>query len=108
MDIKNIYSGMQSYLQNRVDKDEIAETGQTDSARSKKSAKRAPSSSSDKVNFSDEAKLFATSVRTAQNASGTRADKVAALKAQVEAGTYQPDSRKTAENMLAQDLEIYM
>ncbi len=107
MDIKNIYSGMQSYLQNKVDKDDVAETGQADSTRSKKSGKRALASSSDTVNFSDEAKLYATSVRTAQADSGVRADRVAALKAQVQAGTYQIDSKTTAENMLAQDLEIY-
>lgn len=65
-----------------------------------------PSVTGDRVSVSSQAKLYTEAYSTALNASEIREDKVAALKAQVESGTYQADSKKIAEKLLQSDLLI--
>lgn len=71
-------------------------------------AKSAASESrSDHVTLSSEARLMSEAGRVARESSDIRQERVAALKAQVEAGTYQPDNRKIAEAMLREDMDLF-
>ncbi len=60
----------------------------------------------DRVSVSAQAKLYTEAYTAASNAPEVRQDKVAALKTQVDNGTYQVDSRKIAEKLLQSDLAI--
>jgi len=62
---------------------------------------------SDTVSVSSTAKLVGEASTAARESEGVRAELVAELKAKVQAGTYQPDSRKIAENLLKEDLSIF-
>ena len=105
MDIKTIFGINQGYGQNRVGRGDSGESSSV--SRGKSSDAGRTSSSSDRVTLSDDAKLVSVATRTAQESPETRADKVAALKAQVEAGTYQPDSKKIAEKLLTMESELF-
>jgi negative regulator of flagellin synthesis FlgM len=60
----------------------------------------------DKVALSPEAKLLATAMSTANAAPDTRAEKVRELKEQIQAGTYKPDIRKAAANLLRDEVNL--
>lgn len=60
----------------------------------------------DKVALSPEAKLLATAMSTANAAPDSRADKVRDLKEQVQAGTYKPDIRKAAANLIRDEISL--
>lgn len=96
----------QAYGQDRLTRSGAGETtnpiGRTNNADAGQS-----SSGADRVTLSDGAKLVSQAVREAQDASDVRADKVAALKAQVESGNYQPDSKKIAAKMLTMESELF-
>jgi negative regulator of flagellin synthesis FlgM len=104
MDIKTVLGINQSYGQNRVSR---GDSGKTSSVSSSTTSESEQSSGSDRVTLSDDAKLVSVAARTAQDASDVRSEKVAALKAQVEAGTYQPDSKKIAEKMLTMESDLF-
>lgn len=104
MDIKTVF-GINQYGQSRLGRSESGESAST--SRTKGSSSTDQGSGSDRVTLSDSAKLVSLASREAQNASDVRADKVAALKAQVQAGTYQPDSKKIAEKMLTMDADLF-
>ncbi|KHK02150.1 flagellar biosynthesis anti-sigma factor FlgM [Desulfovibrio sp. TomC] len=105
MDIKNVFGINQGYGQNRIGR---KDSGDSSSLSRGKSADTSSSSgSSDRVTLSDDARLVSVATRTAQESPESRADKVAALKAQVDAGTYQPDSKKIAEKLLTMDAELF-
>jgi len=104
MDIKTVLGINQSYGQGRI--------GRGDSNESASGPARTPASettgtgSADRVTLSDGARLVGVAVRTAGETSEVRTDKVAELKAQVQAGTYQPNSRKIAEKMLTMEADL--
>ncbi len=102
MDINDILGTGKSYGQNRVGSGQTA--GVSGGSGSGKTA--GASGSSDTVTLSGDAKLFAQAVRDAQSASEVRAERVAELKAQVESGEYQPDSRKIAEKLLLSEIDL--
>jgi len=102
MDIKTILGINQSYGQGRVGRGESGET--SGAARGKSTSQ---GSETDRVTLSDDAKLVSVATRTAQDAPEVRSDRVAVLKAQVEAGTYLPDSRKIAEKLLTMESELF-
>jgi negative regulator of flagellin synthesis FlgM len=105
MDIKNVFGINQGYGQNRIGR---GDSGESSSVSKGKSSEQSRSSgSSDRVTLSDGARLVSVATRSAQEAPETRADKVATLKAQVEAGTYQPDSKKIAEKLLTMESELF-
>lgn len=104
MDIKTILGINQGYGQNRVGR---GDAGDTSGVSRGKSSESAGSSGSDRVTLSDDAKLVSLAASQAKDAPDTRTDKVAALKAQVEAGTYQPDSKKIAEKMLTMESDLF-
>lgn len=105
MEIKTVLGINSSYGQSRVGRGDSSETanGITRDGTSTGAA----DTGADRVTLSDGARLLSVATRTAQDASDVRADKVAELKAQVEAGTYQPDSRKIAEKMLTMESDLF-
>ncbi len=106
MDIKNIFGINQPYGQNRVGRNDSSESSSVSRGKAGSSG-GASGSSADRVTLSDGGRLVSVATRTAQEAPESRADKVASLKAQVEAGTYQPDSKKIAEKMLTMESELF-
>jgi negative regulator of flagellin synthesis FlgM len=105
MDIKTILGINQSYGQNRVGRGDSSD-GASGTTRPT-GTETTDAASADRVTLSDSAKLVSVATRTAQETPEVRADKVAELKAQVQAGTYQPDSKKIAEKMLTMESDLF-
>ncbi len=104
MDIKTITGFKQPYGQSRVGRGEAGETA--GAARGGKTDAGA-ASGADRVTLSGDAKLVSQAAREANEAPEVRTEKVAALKAQVAAGTYQPDSKKIAEKLLTMESDLF-
>ncbi len=104
MDIKTILGINQSYGQGRVSR---GGSGESSGTAKGKTSESQGSGDSDRVTLSDDAKLVSLATRSALDAPETRADKVAILKAQVEAGTYLPDSKKIAEKLLTMESDLF-
>lgn len=105
MDIKKILGGASPYTQSKVDKGESSDA--TAAAKAKAKAKaQAQVSSGDRVSVSSDAKLVAEAAKAAEESPDVRVDKVEALRAQVQAGTYNPDSRQIAQKMVQSDLDF--
>lgn len=103
MDIKNILGGANPYTQTKVEQGE--ETGAAAKLAAKAKAKSA-SSTGDRVSVSEDAKLMAEAAKRAQEAPDVRVDRVEALRAQVQSGTYTPDSRQIAQKMVDGQVEF--
>jgi negative regulator of flagellin synthesis FlgM len=102
MDIKQILGGVNPYVQSKVDKGEAGSSAsKTDSTKGKSAVV-----SGDTVSLSDNAKLVAQAASNAQVSPDVRVDRVQALKAQVQAGTYNPDSQKIAEKLVDSDMDF--
>lgn len=103
MDIKKIYEGALPYSNKMV-----GEGGEASA--SKKGGKTSGSGnaagSSDKISLSDDAKLYSQAVKNAQSEPEIRAAKVAELKAKVQSGEYQPDSKVIAEKLLRSEIDF--
>ncbi|MBG0776854.1 MAG: flagellar biosynthesis anti-sigma factor FlgM [Desulfovibrionaceae bacterium] len=101
MEITKMMSGLDPYRQQaKVEKTDA------DSARAKNA--KGSSGSGDKVSLSAEARQRTEAYKEAMSAPEVRREKVEVLKAQVESGEYQVDSRKIAENMLKDDLDLFL
>ncbi len=87
---------LKAYSDNRV-KDGVDKT-QT------QSQKTAPTR--DVVNVSSQAKLLGAARQTATDSPDTRGQKVKELRDQVRAGTYKPDIRKTALNLVREEVDF--
>ncbi len=61
----------------------------------------------DKVQLSDDAKMMAQARGVANETPDVRAEKVAALRDQVQNGTYQIDNKKVAEGILKEDMGLF-
>ena len=61
----------------------------------------------DRISISDEARLKMSMLKAAQEEPGVRPDKVADVKARIEAGEYAPDSKDIAAGLLRQELDIW-
>jgi len=103
MDIKKIYEGALPLSNNKVG--EGGEAGASKKS-GKASGRRSASSSTDKISLSDNAKLYSQAVRDAQSEPDVRAAKVAELKAKVQSGEYQPDSKLIAEKLLQSEIDF--
>jgi negative regulator of flagellin synthesis FlgM len=62
--------------------------------------------SRDVVNVSTQAKLLGTARQTATESPDTREQKVRELREQVRSGTYKPDIRKTAMNLVRDEVDF--
>jgi negative regulator of flagellin synthesis FlgM len=100
MEIKKLYGDMNAYSSQstqesqRVQQDQSAQNATTTKL------------SGDTIALSPEAKLLATTVSSANTSPDVRADKVRDLKEQVQAGTYKPDIRKAAANLLRDEVSL--
>ncbi|NMC48423.1 MAG: flagellar biosynthesis anti-sigma factor FlgM [Desulfovibrio sp.] len=102
MDIKDILGTGASYGKNRVGSGKTSDVSPGTAGDKASGA----TTSTDTVTLSGNAQLFSQAIREAQTAPDVRADRVAELKAQVESGTYQPDSRKIAEKLLLSEIDL--
>lgn len=100
MDIKKIGGGVTPYVQSKVEKGESPETA------GKAGKASARTVAGDRVSVSSDAKLVGEAARAAEESPDVRVDRVEALRAQVEAGTYSPDSRRIAEKLVQSDLDF--
>lgn len=101
MEISKYIAGLGQFDKTKVDK--AAKTDENGNRTGSKS-----SSTGDRVSLSSEAKLRTEAHRAAQDAPDIRREKVEALKAQIAAGEYEIDSRKIAENLVKEDLDLLM
>lgn len=61
----------------------------------------------DAVSVSEDARLMNVAMDTMRKTPETREDKVARLKAQIQAGTYSPEGKVIAERMVAEELDFW-
>lgn len=64
-------------------------------------------SGTDRISISDEARLKMSMLKAAQEDDGVRADKVADVKARIEAGEYEASGKDIAAGLLRQELDIW-
>lgn len=100
MDIKKIYGEVGGFSAQK-----LAENAKAQQAKASGSDSAAQSAG-DKVALSPEARLLGAALATATAAPDVRAEKVRSLKEQVQAGTYKPDIRKAAANLIRDDLNL--
>lgn len=97
MDIRTITAQIDQYKTNSL----------TTSKTGKNAAKKdVPESSTDTISLSSRAKLLQSAGEAANGSTGVRAEKVDALKEQIESGEYAPDFQAIARNMLTDDQDI--
>ena len=99
MEIKNLLTGLGQYDPAKVEK---ADADAQKARREKASAK----GKSDQVSLSNEAKLRTEAHSAAQAAPEVRHDKVAEIKARIQSGEYEINTKKIAEKMVQEDLEL--
>ena len=100
MEIKKLYGDMGTYSPQSLQESQRVQQDQ--GAQSAGNA----ATVGDTIALSPEARLLATTVNAAGNASDTRTEKVRSLKEQVQAGTYKPDIRKAAANLLRDEISL--
>ena len=84
------------------------ETGRTGEQQQQRQAQATPQQGqTDSAHFSAEARLLAEARNAAATAPDVREDKVAALRAQVQDGTYKPNSATIARNLLQEDMAVF-
>ena len=71
------------------------------------SVKESTTAPNDGVTVSENARLRSVAYKTAMGADGMREDRIAALKAKVQSGEYQVDSRDIAQAMVEGELELF-
>lgn len=69
---------------------------------------RAPEVSTDEVSMSHDALLLTEALRAAQSAPDIRQDKVEALKAAIEAGTYNINCQLIAERIASEETSLFI
>lgn len=102
MQIKNLVGDMNPYNKNKVNGSDARAEGTNNAARASKEA----ASGSDRIQLSSEAKLRGAAYKEALNSPDTRQKKIDDLKERVRNGTYKPDIKKAAENLIRDDLDL--
>jgi negative regulator of flagellin synthesis FlgM len=102
MDIKKVYGGLDPYATSRLKENQRA---QQDQAINRQNS-AVEQNTGDKVALSPEARLLGAAMTAASTAPDTRAEKVRTLKEQVQSGTYKPDIKKAAANLIRDDLHL--
>lgn len=105
MDIKNILGINQGYGQSRIGRS--GSSGETSGVTRGSVAESEGAPETDRVTLSGDARLVALAANQAKESPDVRSDRVAELKARVQSGTYQPDSRKIAEKMLTMESDLF-
>jgi negative regulator of flagellin synthesis FlgM len=102
MDIKKVYGGLDPYAAKRLQE---SQRTQQDQAVNRQNGS-ADQNSGDKVALSPQARLLGAALTAANEAPDARAEKVRTLKEQVQSGTYKPDIKKAAANLIRDDLNL--
>lgn len=104
MEIKNNLNPLDPYTQTK-----LTNATQTNQAANRAAAGAAAPAreSGDRVSLSPEAKLRTEAFTSAMGAPDVRAEKVAALKAQVQSGEYQVDSKAVAAKILQEEPGLF-
>jgi len=100
MVINNIVGETNPYANKKIERPEAKDPQKT-----QESAKNS-GESADRVVLSSEARLRGAALQTASEAPDVRQEKVDELKRQVKDGTYQPNLKKAAANLLREDLDF--
>lgn len=104
MEIKNTLNPLDPYTQTK-----LSNTNQT-AQTANRAAANAPApvkDTGDRVSLSPEAKLRTEAFTSAMNAPEVRAEKVAELKARVQSGEYEADSKAVAAKLLAEEPGLF-
>jgi len=103
MEIKKVYGGgLDPYATQRLQENQRT---QQDQAVNRQNGP-ADQNLGDKVALSPEARLLGATLAAANAAPDARAEKVRSLKEQVQSGTYKPDIKKAAANLIRDDLNL--
>ncbi|BDQ35421.1 flagellar biosynthesis anti-sigma factor FlgM [Pseudodesulfovibrio portus] len=100
MVIKNIVGETNPYANKKIERPEVKDPQKT------QEAAKSSGESADRVVLSSEARLRGAALQTASEAPDVRREKVDELKRKVKDGTYQPDLKKAAANLLREDLDL--
>lgn len=100
MEIKKVYGDVNPYASQKLNETPRVQPEQPASAAA------TAQQTGDKVALSSEARLLATAMNVAGASPDVRADKVRELKEQVQSGTYKPDVRKAAANLLRDEMSL--
>ena len=100
MVIRNIVGDQNPYANKKIDRPDHKEVQKTQEA-TKTSGEVA-----DRVVLSSEARLRGTALQTAKEAPDVRREQVDELKEKVKDGTYRPDLKKAAANLIRDDLNL--
>ena len=100
MVIKNIVGEQNPYTNKKIERREPA-----DQKLAQETA-RDSGSAADRVVLSSEGRLRGAALKTANEAPDVRRKKVDELKRQIKDGTYQPDLKKAAANLIRDDLDL--
>lgn len=100
MEIKKVYGDVNPYSTQKLTENQRVQQEQP----AQEAAATQPAG--DTVALSNQARLLATAMTVAQSAPDVRSDKVRELKAQVQNGTYKPDVKKAAANLLREEISL--
>ena len=104
MVIKSLVGDQHPYANKKVDGKRRADQAQK--ATQNSGSAKDSAASADRVVLSSEARLRGAALQTATEASDVRREKVDRLKQQVKDGTYKPDVKKAAANLIRDDLQL--
>jgi negative regulator of flagellin synthesis FlgM len=100
MVIRNIVGDQNPYANKKIERSETKE------ARNSQENVKSSGEAADRVVLSSEARLRGAALQTAKEAPDVRRQKVDELKRQVKDGTYRPDIKKAAANLIRDDLDL--
>lgn len=103
MVIKNVVGEMNPYAQNKKVENQRAANAQQQRPQE---ASNTSAQNADKVVLSSEARLRGAALQSATDAPDVRRKKIDELKQQVQDGTYKPDLKKAAANLIRDDLDL--
>jgi negative regulator of flagellin synthesis FlgM len=100
MVIRNIVGDQNPYANKKIERPEAKEV------RNAQESVKTSGEAADRVVLSSEARLRGAALQTAKEAPDVRREKVDELKRQVKDGTYRPDIKKAAANLIRDDLDL--
>jgi len=100
MVIRNIVGDQNPYANKKIERSEAKDV------RSSQESVKTSGEAADRVVLSSEARLRGAALQTAKEAPDVRREKVDELKRQVKDGTYRPDLKKAAANLIRDDLDL--
>ena len=100
MTINNITTKVGGYDAHRLEQLELKHQETQKAAATQEGA-------NDRISISEEGRIKAAALKSAQDSDGVRADKVADLKARIEAGEYKPEGKDIAAGLVRQELDVW-